>query len=632
MNLLKAFKLLPIVITWLGVYSHPPAQVYPNERSILRGRIANPQRDSLATSSSLFCRRAIPNAPDGYTPQSEACSVDRPSIRNGSTLSKDETAWLEQRRNVTVDAMMQFLGRLDLGSFNATSYIKKHAANTSGLPNIGLAASGGGYRALMNGGGALQAFDSRTVNSSLPGHLGGVLQSATYLTGLSGGSWLVGSIYLNNFTDVTSLRDSGTVWLFQDSIFVGPTQSELFAVRTSEYFSQIQDAVTGKYSASYNSSITDYWGRALAYQLINATKGGVGYTWSSIALSRDFQSGGMPMPIVVADGRAPGQILVPANTTLFEFNPWEFGSFNPPLEAFVPLEFLASNFSAGALPTDQQCVRGFDNAGFIMGTSSSLFNQAFLMVNNTEASKAMKNSVNRILSSIGEANQDVAVYEPNPFYLYTSQSQYSSSTVLTLVDGGEDLQNIPLEPLLRPQRKVDVILALDSSADTSSQWPNGTAMVATYQRSLSSLGHSSGIAFPSVPDQNTFINLGLNNHPTFFGCNSSNVSGSVPLVVYIPNAPYSYQSNVSTFDLQYNTTERDAIIENGYEVATLGNATADPDWPTCLGCAILSRSLERTDTAVPERCTMCFQRYCWNGTKNSTDPGNYYPAYKLSQI
>jgi lysophospholipase len=157
-------------------------------------------------------------------------------------------------------------------------------------------------------------------------------------------------------------------------------------------------------------------------------------------------------------------------------------------------------------------------------------------------------------------------------------------------------------------------------------------MVATYQRSRSSLGHSSGIAFPFVPDQNTFINLGLNNHPTFFGCNSSNVSGSAPLVVYIPNAPYIYQSNVSTFDLQYNTTERDAIIENGYDVATLGNATVDPDWPTCLGCALLSRSLERTDTAVPEKCAMCFQRYCWNGTTNSTEPGNYYPAYKLSQI
>ncbi|KAJ5771964.1 hypothetical protein N7520_002493 [Penicillium odoratum] len=528
--------------------------------------------------------------------------------------------------------MIQFFARLDLGNLNGSSYIERNAANASALPNIGIAASGGGYRALMNGGGALQAFDSRTVNSSLRGHLGGILQSATYLTGLSGGSWLVGSIYLNNFTDITTLRDSKNVWLFQDSILVGPTQSQNFDVRTVEYFLQIQDAVSGKYSAGYNTSITDYWGRALAYQLINDTEGGIDYTWSSIALSTDFQKGSMPMPIIVADGRAPGQVLIPDNTTVFEFNPWEFGTFNPPLEAFVPVQFLASKFSAGVLPTAEKCVRGFDNAGFVMGTSSSLFNQAFLMINNTEASQAMKNSINRILGSIGEANNDIAVYEPNPFYLYTSKSEYANSTVLSLVDGGEDLQNIPLEPLLQPQRKVDVIIALDSSADTSTRWPNGTAMVATYQRSLSSLGHSSDLAFPSVPDQNTFINLGLNNHPTFFGCNSSNVSGSAPLVVYIPNAPYVYQSNVSTFDLQYNTTERNAIIENGYDVATLGNATVDSDWATCLGCAILSRSLERTSTSVPERCMICFQQYCWNGTTNTTDPGNYDPPYKLSQV
>ncbi len=338
------------------------------------------------------------------------------------------------------------------------------------------------------------------------------------------------------------------------------------------------------------------------------------------------------MPIVVADGRAPGQIIIPANTTVFEFNPWELGTFNPPLQAMVPLEFLGSNFSTGVLPTGQQCVRGFDNAGFVMGTSSSLFNQAFLQVNNTQAPQIVKNSVNQILGSIGAANLDIAVYEPNPFYLYTNQSEYANSSVLTLVDGGEDLQNIPLEPLLQPQRKVDVILALDSSADTSTRWPNGTAMVATYQRSLSSLGQQSGLAFPSVPDQNTFINLGLNSRPTFFGCNSSNVSGSAPLVIYIPNAPYIYLSNVSTFDLQYNTTERDAIIENGYDVATLGNATTDPKWPTCLGCAILSRSLERTNTVVPESCQACFQQYCWNGTTNSTDPGPYYPTYKISQL
>jgi lysophospholipase len=198
-----------------------------------------------------------------------------------------------------------------------------------------------------------------------------------------------------------------------------------------------------------------------------------------------------------------------------------------------------------------------------------------------------------------------------------------------LVDGGEDLQNIPLDPLLQPQRHVDVILALDSSADTTSRWPNGTSMVATYERNVRSSRTNSSLAFPSVPDQNTFVNLGLNNRPTFFGCNSSNITGSAPLVVYIPNAPYIYPSNVSTFDLQYNTSERNAIIENGYDVATLGNGTLDSDWPSCLACAILSRSFERTNTTIPDVCSTCFRNYCWNGTTNATTPGNYYPTLKL---
>ncbi|KAJ6119961.1 hypothetical protein N7523_004241, partial [Penicillium sp. IBT 18751x] len=602
----------------------------PDERDNLQGRAARLQRDSLTAPSPLLYRRAFPNAPNGYTPESETCPATKPFVRNGSMLSANETAWLQLRRNVTVNAMKDFLGGLDFGSFDASSYVQQNTANASALPNIGIAVSGGGYRSLMTGGGALQAFDTRTPNNS--GQLGGVLQSATYLAGLSGGSWLVGSIYLNNFTDVTSLRDSETVWLFQNSVFVGPTESTEFSITTPEYYSELQDAVNGKSDAGYNTTITDYWGRSLAYQLINATEGGISYTWSSLAQGNDFLNGNTPMPIVVADGRAPGQVLIPDNTTVFEFNPWELGTFNPPLEAFVPLQFLASKFSAGALPESQKCVSGFDNAGFVMGTSSSLFNQAFLLINDTDAPQALKDSLNEILGTLGEENVDIAVYEPNPFYLYTNESEYANSTILSLVDGGEDLQNIPLEPLIQQERNVDVILALDSSADTSTRWPNGTAMVATYERSLSSLGNSSGLTFPSVPDQNTFINLGLNNRPTFFGCNSSNITGSAPLIVYIPNAPYIYQSNVSTFDLEYNVTERDAIIENGYDVATLGNGTVDSGWPTCLGCAILSRSLERTNTAVPDSCTACFQRYCWDGTTNSTDPGAYYPDYKLSQL
>jgi lysophospholipase len=132
------------------------------------------------------------------------------------------------------------------------------------LPNIGIAVSGGGYRALMNGGGALQAFDNRTTNSTLNGQVGGILQSATYLSGLSGGSWLVGSIYMNNFSDVSSLRDNGSVWQFQDSIFSGPTQSTEWSISTAKYYSQLLSAVGGKSDAGYEVSITDYWYASVA--------------------------------------------------------------------------------------------------------------------------------------------------------------------------------------------------------------------------------------------------------------------------------------------------------------------------------------------------------------------------------
>lgn len=338
----------------------------------------------------------------------------------------------------------------------------------------------------------------------------------------------------------------------------------------------------------------------------------------------------MPMPLVVADGRAPGELLISSNTTVFEFNPWEFGTFDPTVFGFVPLRYLGSNFSGGVLPRNERCVRGFDNAGFVMGTSSSLFNQFLLNLDGTGIPDPFKQVVQNILESISQDNNDIADYRPNPFLGFNNDTNPSAdSHSLTLVDGGEDLQNIPLHPVIQPSRQVDVIFAVDSSADTNN-WPNGTALVATYARSLTEIQNGTG--FPAIPDQNTFVNLGLNSRPTFFGCDSSNLSDPAPLIVYVPNAPYVYQSNVSTFDASYNDTERDAIILNGYHVATMGNGTQDAQWPACVGCAILSRSLERTGTAAPAICQTCFDRYCWDGTRNSTTPAPYDPTLKSEPI
>lgn len=157
--------------------------------------------------------------------------------------------------------MRDFLGRLNISNFDVQSYITNNAKNASALPNIGVAVSGGGYRALMNGGGGLAAFDSRTPNSTSSGHLGGLLQATTYLTGLSGGSWLVGSLFTNNFSSVPALLDdkTGTVWDFANSIFQGPATHGIQVLSTVEYFDHIYDTVNAKNKAGFNTSITDYW-------------------------------------------------------------------------------------------------------------------------------------------------------------------------------------------------------------------------------------------------------------------------------------------------------------------------------------------------------------------------------------
>lgn len=541
--------------------------------------------------------------------------------------------------------MRDFLNRVNITGFDVNSYLDSASSNASALPNIGLTFSGGGWRAMLNGAGALAAFDSRTPGSTDAGQIGGVLQAATYIVGLSGGNWLVGSIYTNNFTSVQDIIDtnsdqSGSLWDFTNSLIEGPKTSSIQLLSSADYWANLISDVGDKHDAGFNTSITDYWGRGLSYYLVNATDGGPAYTFSSIADDPDFSNGNAPMPISVSDGRAPGETIISLNTTNYEFNPFEMGTWDPTVFGFAPMKYVGSRFSAGQLLQNDSCIAGFDNVGFVMGTSSSLFNQILLNLNQTDAPQIAVRAIGAILEGLAETSNDISDWSPNPFYFWNNATNNGShSDRLTLVDGGEDGQNIGFSPIIEPRRNVDVIFAIDSSADipdgtpSAAFWPNGTSMVATYERYQSGDGIANGTMFPAVPDINTFVNQGLNTRPTFFGCNSSaEINAQTPLVIYIPNHPYVYNSNVSTFQLSYNMSERNAIINNGYDVATLGNGTVDGQWPTCVGCAILSRSLERTGTDMPDVCQTCMRNYCWDGTRNSSTPAPYNPTYVLSPV
>jgi lysophospholipase len=576
---------------------------------------AEPIRIPAANNDLIISPRARPDAPSGsYAPAEVPCPKEKPTIRRADALSKKETDWLAKRRPLTVDPMIEFLKRIDIEGFDAEAYIKKVAKGVKDLPNIGIAVSGGGYRALMNGAGFVAAADSRTGGSTDEGGIGGLLQASTYLAGLSGGGWLVSSIYSNNFTAVEALRDGkedSSIWRFDNSIFDGPDMKGIFD--TPRYWADVAGQVSDKGDAGFETSITDYWGRALAYQLVDAPEGGPAYTFSSIAEDEEFSNARAPFPILVADGRHPGEKIISLNSTVYEFNPYEMGSWDPTTYGFAPMRYLASNFSGGVVPPDGKCVRGFDSVSYVFGTSSSLFN-AFLLQNITTMDGVpdfLINAATSVLDGLDADRNDIAQYVPNPFLGWNKATNPTADTIeLDLVDGGLDLQNIPLHPLIQPFRSVDVIFAVDSSADTTYAWPNGTALRATYERTKGDIAN--GTSFPAVPDDRTFIALGLNSRPTFFGCGDA-ADESSPLIVYIPNAPYTHMSNVTTFDPSYTLGERNGIIRNGYDAATQGNGTLDAQWSACVACAVMSRSWARTGTAVPATCKTCFDKYCYNG-------------------
>lgn len=271
-----------------------------------------------------------------------------------------------------------------------------------------------------------------------------------------------------------------------------------------------------------------------------------------------------------------------------------------------------------------------------MGTSSSLFNTGLMQLDTFGLTGILRKFAESTLKFLSATESDIADYSPNPFFGVNPAINPSAETRdLTLVDGGLDMQNIPLHPLIQPTRHVDVIFAMDNSADTVrlngslSNWPNGTAIIATYERSIN-LAIGNGTLFPSVPDVNTFIGQGLNNRPTFFGCDASNITTDAtkipPLIVYIPNAPFTFNSNVSTTTLAYSRLQRDLMIENGYNVATRGNGTLDANWAACIGCAIVRREQERKGATQTAQCKKCFTDYCWSGKRETVQAAEYEPS------
>jgi lysophospholipase len=460
-----------------------------------------------------------------------------------------------------------------------------------------LATSGGGYRSLLVGAGVIQGLDERDSSISTSG----LFQALTYQSGLSGGSWLLSSLAGNNYPTITTLKEGLWEQAFQDSLLLPDN------LLVAEAYASIVDDITAKQLAGFPPTLTDPWGRLLSYQLLEGPDGGVSTTLSSVASLSNFTSYAVPYPVILSLGVKTfnGECLPGPNATVYEFTPYEFGSWDSDVSAFMRTEYLGTSLSNGQPTKAGLCIANYDNLGYVLGTSSNLFNEVCLSV------PIASNSTSNLTQDLAEivvqvhaltTRDEYAVY-PNPFHDYNSSTSVPNpvdpiwaQTELRLVDGGEALQNNPIWPFLQPARDVDVLLVNDNSADDSNNWPNGTEILTTY---VQSLNHNL-TRMPFIPSVETFISEGLNKRATFFGCNETDKL----TIVYLPNVNLTYATNTSTFKLQYSVAETEGMIGNGLAMANQGG---EAGWGTCLGCAIMMK----TGNALPSDCTACFAKYCY---------------------
>ncbi|KAJ3022225.1 Lysophospholipase 1 [Thoreauomyces humboldtii] len=555
--------------------------------------------------------------PSSYAPTSRACP-STPLIRstNASSvlqLSAAEQAWIAKRDAVTSPLWTSYL--------NGTGVWTSGSAPAGFVPpRVSLAVSGGGLRAMTYGASVLSQLDSRITPA--PVHAG-VLQLATYFAGLSGGSWLVSLMYLNDFPAMTNLTLLNT-WDPQFDLLtpdgdIGDSTIHRF-VDSIGFYKNVLDGVEAKDNAGYPVGLTDFWAGLIAAHLPpNVASAGNDSTsaftppFSQIANTVPVANASVPLPFLTTCQRSAGETQVSVLSNVWEISPFEVGSANNAVRSFIQTAYLGTNMSIGS-PTQSTCTTNLDQTAFLSGASSSLFNIPLAALATDSSAFTL---ISDLAKKITGAGEDTAEF-PNPFAaLPAVNASISSASTIRLVDGGEGGQNIPLRPMLA---RSDVVIAVDGSADTTYNYPNATSIIVSAQYSV--WMDDPVDSFPPVPKTpDAFVAQGLNTRVAVFGCGAAvNASDTYkgPVIIYVPNSAPG--ANLTTYTFDFTAAETTAFFDGAPAAVSGGLSSADA--ATCFACALLAPSF-RNNTALlaqSSKCQTCLSSWCWNGSTEG-EPG-----------
>lgn len=228
-----------------------------------------------------------------YAPEKGACPSGVTWIRdarsqgamNGTTsggqggngtqarISEEEAEYMRGRQVLTNSALREWITKNKLlpdTTINAIFPTSNNSSSGGGGnssyipgPRTAIAFSGGGYRSMLNGAGIYQTLDNRTGPEAAGKEgdpLAGLLQGMDYISGTSGGAWLVASSVVKDFAPLTGEGGMNETWSLNKNLYTGNKGNEVSSLRRLEesvsFFVGIRDLVKDKEDEGFNTTLT----------------------------------------------------------------------------------------------------------------------------------------------------------------------------------------------------------------------------------------------------------------------------------------------------------------------------------------------------------------------------------------
>ncbi|KAK1759351.1 cytosolic phospholipase A2 zeta [Echria macrotheca] len=425
-------------------------------------------------------------------------------VRVSESLCDEEKTFLSRRRKVVAAALARYLG------------LDPEEVHSDDVPVIAMCGSGGGLRALVAGAGSLQATTED-----------GLFDCTTYISGVSGSCWLQ-TLF---FSSIAGRRVDRVIEHLKARIgihiaYPPAAFSLLTSAPTNKYIlSGIIEKLKGDPGADFG--LVDAYGMLLAARLL-VPKGELGVNESDFKLSSQrehIRYGQNPLPIYTAvrheipqldasGASAEGSVSEEAKEVAkkeawfqwFEMTPYEF--FCEEFGAGIPTWAMGRMFQNGRdKPADDGLRMPEVRMPSLLGIWGSAF-CATLSHYYREIRPIIQSisGLQAIDDLIWGHNEDLSKVHPIdpatlPNFVYgmkgklppTVPEAIYDSEYLQLMDAGMS-NNLPIYPLLRPGRDVDIVVAFDASADIKTV--NWLSVVEGYARQRGIKGWPVGAGWP----------------------------------------------------------------------------------------------------------------------------------------